>query len=53
MNYGLGAQLDPAADALSFEQAREHIYRIEEELNLHGGAFHLALPKFSEPGLTQ
>lgn len=41
MNYGLGAQLEAAPGALSFTEAREHIYKIEEELNLHGGALHL------------
>ena len=44
MNYGLGAQVEHAPGALNFEQARTHIYKIEEELNLHGGGFHLAPP---------
>jgi copper chaperone NosL len=44
MNYGLGAQLEAAPDALSFAEAREHIYKVEEELNLHGGALHLTPP---------
>ena len=40
MNYGLGAQPEAAPDAMDFTRAREHIYKIEEELNLHGGAIH-------------
>ena len=50
MNYGLGAQLDDTPDALSFSEAREHIYKIEEELNLHGGAIHLAPSETLTPG---
>ena len=53
MNYGLGAQIEPVAGALDFEQARDHIYRIEQELNLHGGTTHLTLPANPAPGLTQ
>jgi len=40
MNYGLGAQLQSNAGSLSFEQAREHIYKIEEQYNLHNGTLH-------------
>lgn len=41
MNYGLGAQPENAPEALDFRQAREHIYSIEAQYNLHGGAIHL------------
>jgi len=37
MGYGLGAQLDKAVDALNYDQAIEHIYVVEEKLNIHGG----------------
>lgn len=37
MQYGLGAQPDPAPGSLSFTEAAEHIYRVERELNVHGG----------------
>ena len=44
MNYGLGAQLEATTGALNFAQAREHIYKVEEELNLHGGVIHQTPP---------
>lgn len=44
MNYGLGAQLEAAPDAMNFNEARKHIYKIEEELNLHGGTIHKKPP---------
>ena len=37
MEYGLGAQRDTAADALSFDQAIEHIFDVERKYNVHGG----------------
>jgi len=36
MEYGLGAQSDPAPDALDFEQAKARIREIEEKFNIHG-----------------
>jgi hypothetical protein len=48
MNYGLGAQLEAAPEAMNFSEARKHIYKIEEELNLHGGMMHMTPPKSSE-----
>lgn len=36
MEYGLGAQTEADGDSLSFEQARQHIARIEERFNVHG-----------------
>ncbi|RMG34392.1 MAG: hypothetical protein D6720_09245 [Gammaproteobacteria bacterium] len=36
MEYGLGAQSDPAPGALGFEQAKEHIREVEEKFNVHG-----------------
>jgi len=40
MNYGLGAKLEDSPGAMNFAEARDHIYKIEEELNLHGGVIH-------------
>jgi hypothetical protein len=37
MEYGLGAQPDPAPGALNFDQAREHIFEVERKHNIHGG----------------
>lgn len=48
MNYGLGAQLEATPDAMNFIEAREHIYKIEEELNLHGGMMHMTPAQSSE-----
>lgn len=53
MNYGLGARVEKAPGALNYEQARAHVYKIEEELNLHGGAIHLTPPVSNEPVPTQ
>ena len=35
MDYGLGAQSDPAAGALDFAQAKAHIRKVEAEHNIH------------------
>ena len=44
MEYGLGAQTDPDAQALDFAAARERIFEVERKYNVHGG--HLdAAPK--------
>ncbi len=37
MEYGLGAQTEPAPDALSFDAARRHIFEVEQKYNVHGG----------------
>ena len=37
MQYGLGAQRDPAAGALDFARAIEHIHGVERRFNIHGG----------------
>lgn len=37
MQYGLGAQTAAGDNTLDFQQARTHIYRIEERFNIHGG----------------
>ncbi len=37
MQYGLGAQSDPRADALSFAQAKAHIFQVEQRAKGHGG----------------
>ncbi len=37
MEYGLGAQAEPAPAALDFAGARAHIFDIERRFNIHGG----------------
>ncbi len=37
MDYGLGAQAVKAENALNFEQARKHIYEVEQRFNPHIG----------------
>jgi nitrous oxide reductase accessory protein NosL len=37
MDYGLGAQTEHVEGALNYEQARKHIYKVEERFNLHKG----------------
>lgn len=37
MEYGLGAQTDPAAGALSYAQAEAHVQDVEARFNVHGG----------------
>ena len=36
MEYGLGAQSDPAPEALDFEQAKAHVVEVEKRFNIHG-----------------
>lgn len=36
MEYGLGAQSEPVAGGLDFEQARAHIADVEARFNVHG-----------------
>ncbi len=36
MEYGLGAQSDPADNALNYEQARQKIFELEARFNTHG-----------------
>ncbi len=36
MEYGLGAQLEPAAGGLDFEAAKAHIVEVERRFNTHG-----------------
>ncbi len=36
MEYGLGAQTEPASGAITFERAVAHIWKIEKRFNLHG-----------------
>ena len=36
MAYGLGAQKEPQADGLDFEQAKKHIRDVEKRFNVHG-----------------
>lgn len=44
MEYGLGAQPDPAPGTLSFEQARTHVLELERKYNVHGGHLDGAAP---------
>jgi copper chaperone NosL len=37
MEYGLGAQPEPAPDGLDFAQAKAHIFDVEARFNVHGG----------------
>jgi nitrous oxide reductase accessory protein NosL len=37
MNYGLGAQQEPAVDGMDFTRAREYIHEIERREHIHGG----------------
>jgi hypothetical protein len=37
MEYGLGAQPEPARDGLDFAQAKAHIFDVEARFNVHGG----------------
>jgi copper chaperone NosL len=37
MEYGLGAQAEPAPEALDFAAARGHIFEVERKYNVHGG----------------
>jgi hypothetical protein len=42
MEYGLGAQVAPAPQAIDFVAAKEHIFAVEAKYNIHGG--HLDAP---------
>ena len=37
MDYGLGAQTEKVDGALSFEEAKKHIYEVEQRFNPHTG----------------
>lgn len=37
MQYGLGAQTEATPETLDFAQARQHIQRVEQRFNIHGG----------------
>ena len=43
MQYGLGAQTEPAEGALDFAAAKARIFEVEERYNVHGG--HLDAPE--------
>jgi len=36
MEYGLGAQSEPADGSLDFEQAKAHIVEVEKRFSIHG-----------------
>lgn len=40
MNYGLGAQSEALPHTLDYTEAKQHIYKIEEQYNLHNGTIH-------------
>jgi len=40
MDYGLGAQDEPAPGALDFTAAREHIFRVDEQITRGGAPAH-------------
>jgi len=44
MQYGLGAQTENTAGSMDFAAAREHIYRVEQQFNVHGGNLQHAVP---------
>lgn len=48
MNYGLGAQLEAADDALDYQQAIAHIRTAESEHHRHGGHDPASKPVISE-----
>jgi len=37
MGFGLGAQSEPAPEAMDFERARQYIYTVEKREHVHGG----------------
>ncbi len=49
MDYGLGAQAEPADGALDFGQARQYIFEREKRLNLHSGQPHPTPPAEAIP----
>ena len=49
MEYGLGAQPDPAPGTLTFAQARAHIAEVERKYNVHGGHLDTLAPPLGEP----
>jgi len=40
MAYGLGATLEKESGALTFEEARKHVYEVEEQTHTHRGDSH-------------
>lgn len=52
MQYGLGAQTQAGPDTLDFGAAREHIARVENEFNIHGGNLGHAAEAVRPPALA-
>ena len=52
MQYGLGAQSDPAPGTIGFAAATEHIDEVERRFNVHGGNLEHAGPA-SPPGANE
>jgi copper chaperone NosL len=42
MQYGLGAQTEPAVGALNYAAAKAHIFDVERRFNVHGGSLDTA-----------
>ncbi len=40
MEYGLGAQFESSEKGLNYEQAKAHVFAIEEKYNIHGNNSH-------------
>lgn len=40
MEYGLGAQSEFVEGGLTYDQAKEHVFKIEEKYNIHGADLH-------------
>lgn len=51
MQYGLGAQGEPAEGALDFAAAKAHIFEVERRVNVHGA--HLGAAAASERSATE
>jgi hypothetical protein len=45
MEYGLGAQVEPAPGAIDYAAAKEHIFEVERRFNVHGGQLDAAPPQ--------
>ena len=48
MGYGLGAQTKPSEGSLNYEQAKQHIYEVEEREHIHAGNATHALESVKE-----
>ena len=44
MEYGLGAQVEPAPGSIDYAAAKAHIFEVERRFNIHGGSLDAAPP---------